>query len=313
MENISYYRNRALEKLREKLFIISSHKIRATKSIATKDSGEVIIVTQLHKKAFDMALIALKSFILRTKINALHIINDGSLSEHDISTLKQHFTNFKMVNFEDIEMGNTPRGGTWERLCYISSLCADHYVIQLDSDTITINTPFDILNNVKNNIPFIIGNGPVWDKRVQLEDVAADATLRSNTHVQTLTESKLEVLSTVGLKTYIRGCSAVTGFSKGSRMFDKIQKISQLMERELGKSKWLEWGSEQVCCSIALSLCEDTQILRWPVYQNYKFPEYINKTKIIEQQISLIHFIGSNRFSDRVYENLSKNFIKSIS
>src|SRR3546814_19743688 len=66
------------------------------------------------------------------------IMDVGTLTDRDRSVLRQHLDNPRIISTRDIDTGPCPRGGTWERLLTILDLCADDYVIQLDSDTVTI-------------------------------------------------------------------------------------------------------------------------------------------------------------------------------
>jgi hypothetical protein len=106
---------------------------------------------------------------------------------------------------------------------------------------------------------------------------------------------------------YIRGCAAFAGFPKQQVTLDSLHEFSRQVIHEIGYEKWSSWGSEQVASNVMVAQSLHPIVLPWPRYQNYKFPE---PYKGGELSAALIHFIGSNRFSDRLYEKLAINFIK---
>src|SRR3546814_16530957 len=83
-------------------------------------------------------LVAAKSLHHHLKRGRMVIMDDGTLTDRDRSLLRQHLDNPQIISIRDIDTGPCARGGTWERLLTILDLCADAYVIQLDSDTVTI-------------------------------------------------------------------------------------------------------------------------------------------------------------------------------
>src|SRR3546814_7643275 len=84
------------------------------------------------------------------------IMDDGTLTDRDRSVLRQHLDNPRIISIRDIDTGPCPRGGTWERLLTILDLCADDYVIQLDSDTVTIGPVPHIQQAIAANSSFTL-------------------------------------------------------------------------------------------------------------------------------------------------------------
>jgi len=55
-------------------------------------------------------------------------------------------------------------------------------------------------------------------------------------------------------------------------------------------------------------------LLPWPKYQNYGFPRFTEKQKFHDfyGKVSVLHFIGSNRFVDSTYCQLTKKLISEL-
>src|SRR3546814_20226593 len=87
---------------------------------------------------------------------------DGSVTGPFRSVLRQHLVNPQIISIRDIDTGPCPRGGTWERLLTILDLCADDYVIQLDSDTVPIGPVPHIQQAIAANSSFPL-LGPATD------------------------------------------------------------------------------------------------------------------------------------------------------
>src|SRR3546814_16874437 len=81
---------------------------------------------------------------------------DGSVTGPFRSVLRQHLVNPRIMSIRDIDTWPCPRGGTWERLLTILDLCADDYVIQLDSDTVTIGPVPHIQQAIAANSSFTL-------------------------------------------------------------------------------------------------------------------------------------------------------------
>lgn len=273
---------------------------------------DVILVSQVHHAAIDMSVISLKSFMHHSKIDNIHVIDDGSLTEQDHQLLRGQFTNIKIVPISSIDTKNCPTGGTWERLIYIAQLAKTNYVIQVDSDVLTTAPIFEVNEAINQNISFIIGDGPTWNKKVPISLMAKTAKAWNSTHIQGRVEEKLTELTNHKLTHYIRGCSGFCGFAVNQDLEEFICDISQQMQAILGKEAWSKWGTEQVTSNMAISSYIDQLILPWPKYQNYGFPHYSHQLEDFNGQVSLIHFIGSNRHKDAIYLKLVQQFINSV-
>jgi hypothetical protein len=298
--------NKIIEK---KLFDLQCSKILSTSAVNYRYREDVKIVSQVYHGAVNMYLIAIKSFLWNFGSGSVYILDDGSLTKNDKDLLIKHIPDINIKHINEIETGKCPKGGTWERLVYITELLSDSYVIQLDSDTITLSPLVEVNNAILENISFIIGN-PNWPLPVNvcfLNDVVGKW---DSNHVQVVSEKNLKYIQFFKEgRRYIRGCSAFTGFAKKSITKEFLEEFSIQIENQIGAAKWSEWGSEQVASNVMLASDNDTLILPWPRYQNYGFPQsYLQAF----DSAALIHFIGSNRFLGRKYERSVKKFIQGI-
>ncbi|BCN27300.1 hypothetical protein VYA_44920 (plasmid) [Vibrio alfacsensis] len=307
-----------LSRLVKKRNLIKFNKALAnvidTPPISSVDHSDVLLVSQVHHAAVKMSLVAIKSFIQKFGDCKIELINDGSLTDSDLSLLTSHIKNVIIVNIEDIDRLSCPKGGCWERLCYLLKRTEDYYVIQLDSDTVTIGAVPEIRQQVDNNRGFTIG-GPMFPDPVPIDYMSKLAESWKNSHVQAKAESNLSALKVLNITHYLRGCAAFTGFPKGSHLQTLLPEVSEIMEKQLGKATWSEWGTEQFSSNVMQSLCEHSQILKWPKYHNHGFPSYETKKPGLNGylgKVSLIHFIGPTRFSNDLYTQAIQHTIQSL-
>lgn len=280
------------------------------KTESTKNS--VVLVSQVHHKAIELSIIALKSFTYYVEYAEIHIIDDGSLTKADHQLLVKNFENITIIDISTIDTTPCPRGGTWERLVYISRLSKTNYVIQVDSDVLTISPVFEVNEAIKKNISFTISDGPIWNSPVPTKLMSKLSKNKSSNHIQVKSERVLDKLDGEYISNYIRGCSGFCGFAKNSNLEELIIGVSTKMSSFLGQEEWSKWGTEQVTSNIAISSFEDSIILPWPKYQNFGFPFYSKNHTDYIGKTSLIHFIGTNRHKSNLYRVMINRFIESF-
>lgn len=289
-------------------------RVRTTATFPSSKEANVVLLSQVYHQAVDMALLALKSFAFHLGECAVEIVDDGSLTDHDKKLFREHFNEVNITHISDIDVGKCPRGGTWERLVKILQLSRERYVIQVDTDTLTISAIPEVVKAVRENRAFTIGN-PIFSFPVPADYMATVASRWQGRHVQVETERLLKVLTSANFQHYCRGCSALTGFPIMGPSFEQLESLSCELQGLLGSEKWNEWGSEQVASNLMVSLTDKPLILPWPKYANYGFPSTGLGNHKVENYIgkaSILHFIGSHRFSSRVYERLSRNVLEYI-
>ena len=117
-----------------------AHRVQAlldTPAVGLGAASAPIVLSQLQHKDLLMYMAAIKSFARQLPPSAVHVVNDGSLTQQDCALLAQHVPGIHFHALADCREPGLPTGGTWERLIVIARLAQTHYVIQLDADTLT--------------------------------------------------------------------------------------------------------------------------------------------------------------------------------
>src|SRR5579864_3844319 len=108
-------------------------RICATPPLELKPAP-LIFCSMVSQRDLTMYLVAIKSVYSQVGEGSICIINDGSLTQEGLATLRHHLGSPAVVDITTINTGQSPRGGCWERLLHILELAHDSYVIQIDSD-----------------------------------------------------------------------------------------------------------------------------------------------------------------------------------
>ena len=210
-----------------------------------------------------------------------------------------------LLELAEFESAICPRGGTWERLLAIASLVRDHYVIQLDSDTLTIGPIEEVRHCVERQSAFALGT---WNKQ-KIEtmrercETARKLVHQTDSHVQVVAEANLDKLDDFESLRYVRGCSGFAGFARQSFTREFVEAISGQMQAAIG-AKWSEWGSEQVMSNIVIANIPNAIVL--------PHPKYADCHKMQPGVTEFIHFIGSCRFDDGNYARLGAQLIARL-
>src|SRR4051812_7377784 len=126
-------------KIRRTWFDYRCRGVLLTRPIDIQDSN-IRIVSQLSHSDLTMYLLAIKSVYMQLGRGRVVILDDSSLTANDRATVLYHVPGADIVNIKDVATDNCPRGGCWERLLLIADIVRDYYVIQMDSDTLTLNS-----------------------------------------------------------------------------------------------------------------------------------------------------------------------------
>jgi hypothetical protein len=287
-------------------------KIRNTAPTHYEYNEDIIIVSQVYHAAVDMTLVALKSFLTHFGEGAVEILDDGSLTEQDYALFRKHIPHVKFHHINDVDTEKCPKGSCWERLTRIIELTEESYVIQVDTDTLTIGQVQEVYECAKSNQAFTIGS-PNYPRPISTKYLANYLATIDTDHVQTIAEQKLHLVNSLDSTEYIRGCAAFTGFPRGSLNKKLLQDFSVEMETLIGKKRWHEWGSEQFASNVMISICDNPKVLPWPKYQNFGFPKSTRTPNEDDFNLtSVFHFIGSNRFDFGIYSYFTKKFIGQL-
>lgn len=299
--------NRIKNLINRKLFNYTVAKIRSTQPIKYRRCDSVSILSMVGHDSVDMYLLSIKSFLKNFGRGNVQIVNDGTLTSEDIELLKFHVPSINITHSDDIDTYDGPSYVSWKRLYRAQALSAESYVIQLDSDVITLAPVVEVDNLVRSNHGFLVGANR-WSQAVDVTTLHDIVSHWDSDHVQAKAEANFHKLSfySDGTK-YLRGCAGFAGYPKNFATVDEIRSLSNEIEHYVGSS-WKKWGSEQTTTMSLISKCDGSKILPWPSYQNYNFP----KTNEITESMNLIHFIGTHRYSDSKYSQLASNVIAGL-
>jgi len=293
-------------KLQKRVFNIRCRNIYHTPSIDCTDSSNVVILTQLYHQDMTMYLLAAKSMARFVAVNHFVIVDDG-LTDDDRHRLSHHLGRVRFISTSFVrDKGHAvPSGGCWERLTSLAEINDQHYVIQLDADTLTINRPDEVIDAVVHNHSFTLGT-PSGKVVVSAHDAAEYASTFESEHVQSRAEKVLDKTQMFDAPKYVRGCAGFAGFSPGTLNISRIEEFSAQMSALIGKEKWADWGSEQVTSNYFVANAKKAYVL--PV-DTYPFWAPGGDWKASR----LIHFFGTYRFHGGTYARLGRQLIRELS
>lgn len=242
-------------------------------------------------------LVAVKSLHARLRRGRIMLLDDGTLTKDDKVILDHHCGNPEIFTFADIDTAPCPTGNCWERLLAILDLRRDHYVIQLDSDTVTLGPVPEIEAAIANNRSFTLGGG--------IEDVAhgfmtIPQMIREiypegpiYPHIQSVIESALRDMSGAEDLKYIRGCAGFSGFAKSTSGRAMAERFAVDAGRIVG-DRFSEWGSEQVASNFVVANDPDPIQLPYDRYTNHW-------EEPLPSNPAFIHYIGTYRYDRGSY------------
>jgi hypothetical protein len=297
---------RARRALQRAWFDFNCRSFLSTPPIHSTDASLTLVSMVCHGEVL-MYLMAAKSFCRQLGRNPqVVILNDGSLTKSDYATIHSHIPDAKIIHISEVPPANTPKGSCWERLLLISDLVTNSFVVQLDSDTLTINSIPEVRECIDANRSFTL----MGDRSFPEIEPMVSACLRSknNLHpmVQAVCERSFDQLPESESLQYVRGNAGFNGFAKGSIDREKVEWFSELMRR-LAKDQWNEWGSEQLTSNLLIANSEGAYPLQFPKYLSYwAHPD------VQYDDASFIHFIGPFRFSNGLYMKKAKTIIAAL-
>jgi hypothetical protein len=297
---------RVRDQLQRKRFNFLCRDIFRTPPLRMHD-GKVTLVTQVSHRDLVMYLIAIKSIYRFLATGEVVVLDDGSLISDDHMTINEHLPSARIVGFKDIGTASTPKGGCWERLLLIANLVRDTYVMQVDSDSLTLNDIPEVLDYIAQNRSFTLlgaGSFPAVEPMLDACNRAKCKDQR-NMEPQGVSERSLDQFPGGGELKYVRGNAAFAGFARSSFTSSDVEYFSRNMERICGTDKWHEWGSEQVTSNLIIANSAKTGILEHPKYTSYyALPD------VDYDQSSFVHFMGTHRFENGCYSTLARRVIR---
>jgi hypothetical protein len=269
-----------------------------TAPIVPADDG-LVIFSMMGTAVLLPYLVAVKSLWTHLRRGRVVILSDGTLTAADRAVLAHHCGDPEILDIATVDTGSFPVGGTWERLLTILDRRSDDYVIQLDSDTVTLGHPGAVADALAANRSFTLLGGAEWDIGAQTcADFRPPAIVPqvAENHIQTRMERVLAQIGDAGTLRYIRGCSGFTGFSRRAGGRDGAAHFAREMERLLGRDAMHEWGTEQVTSSFLIANDPDPLLLPYRYYGNYWGEPW-------DADCRFMHFVGAHRHEGSAYRD----------
>lgn len=304
---------RATQRLKQMLHAPLCKGVLSTPPIQPRDDG-VVLFSMIGTAVLFPYLVAVKSLHHHLRRGRVMILDDGTLSTDDRAVLAYHLGNPVILSIHDVDVGSCPHGGTWERLLTILDLRTHDYVIQLDSDTVTVGPVPEVAAAIEANVSFTL-----LGAEGNIEDILPVAEFSRRHfpggvpgkddyegHIQGATESILTRLHIPDLPDplYIRGCSGFTGFARGGDRSLAVA-FSRAASRILGDRRWEEWGTEQVTSSFVIANEPGARVLPSNRYTNFWDTP-------LPPDSRMIHFVGSFRYRGFEYARRSRAAIQAL-
>lgn len=284
-------------------------RVLTTPPVAPRDDG-VVLFSMIGTRVLAPYLVAAKSLHHHLGRGRFVAMDDGTLTAADHAALAHHLGGPRILALGDVDTGPAPRGGTWERLLAILDLRATDYVIQIDSDTVTLGPVPEVAAAIDEGRSFTLfgdargaelGVLPAPDF-VARHPAATDA--RARAHVQGRIEAAMADVAIPGLH-YVRGCSGFAGFAPSSSGRALAEAFTREAERLLGRDKWSEWGSEQVTSNVIIANDPDPAPLPYARYTNFW-------NAPLAPEVAFAHFIGTYRHHGSAYLDATKAAIAAL-
>jgi len=298
--------NRIIQRLKRDYFRSRHSKaiqeVLATPPVA-RGSLPFLLLSMVHTRDIHSYLVALKSFVHFTNPERIVVVCDPSVTDADQALLRQQVPHIELRHADEFVHPDIPRGGVWERLYAISGFVRDHYVVQLDADTVTVQPIAEVLEGIKSGTGFVLADLPDTPLR-QLPAVREHALgwLKPGAHIQTIAESEMANIGLPQDVLYVRGCAGFTGFPRSETMRDTMVDFSRRMTAKLGDD-WKRWGTEQVTSNFLVANANGTRALPFPKY---------GTPDAATGETAFYHFIGSMRFINGKYEATSRTAIRML-
>lgn len=277
-----------------------------TPPLPARDDG-VVILSMVGAGVVAPYLVAAKSLGRALGRGRAVVLDDGTLRERDRAALRRHLPGVEIRRAAVVDTGACPRGGCWERLMEILDLRADQYVIQLDSDTVTLGATPEVADAIRDNRSFSLRGEPE-SALLGVDAFAAGLPpLAEPLHVQHAAERAMGRLAPpLPQFRYFRGCAGFAGFSRGGSGRALAQAFSAAQADAVGAARWASWGSEQVASNFVIANDPDPLLLPYDRYLNYWGDP-------LPADARFAHFLGTCRFSGLAYLRETRRAIRRLS
>lgn len=276
-------------------------KIRSVKGEFTSSASNFVVVSQTYSKDIDMFLLAAKSFARYLPPKRFIIVDDG-LTPEEQELISEQLGDVEFRPRMQVPNLVCPSGGCWERLLTVADCAETDYVVQLDSDTVTIRPPSQVIAAIASMSAFTLSTKQGREV-ISAEKASAFAETIVGEHVQLLAERALVKVAPDTY--YIRGCAGFIGMPKNGIGRATIENFSQSMERALSASVWARWGSEQFASNYCVASIPNVVALDFEKYPYWETGQDIGCAEFI-------HFIGTDRFTGPMYQKISSAAIREL-
>jgi hypothetical protein len=299
--------DRIARKAREHSHKRQCRALLGTPPVVPKDDG-VILFSMIGTAVVLPYLLAIKSLHHRLQCGRIVLLDDGTLTGADKAVLAVQLGSPEIIPIASVDTGVCPKGGTWERLLTIQRLRANNYVIQLDSDTVTLAGVDDVAAAIDANRSFTLSGG---EREAPFGFLPLPEFLSTfypggpvDGHIQSFFESRIMRLPRAETRRYARGCSGFAGFAKGPDRIEAMNEFSQSAQAFCG-SRWSEWGTEQITSNYLIANEDGARLLPYDQYINYwNAPWGAN--------MRFVHFVGAWRYANSSYAQATAQVIAAL-
>lgn len=282
-------------------------QVLETPPIVPQDDG-VILFSMIGTRVLLPYLVAVKSLHKQLGRGRIMLLNDGTLDAADRAVLSVHCGDPVIIEHTDVQTAPCPSGNCWERLLSILDLRRDDYVIQLDSDTVTLSPVPEVAAAIDANRSFTLGGG-LEDVEYgfmsipdMIRDIYADGPVTS--HIQSVIEARLgNILGAADLR-YVRGCAGFAGFRRSADGRVMAEKFAVDAGHAVGP-RFQEWGSEQAASNFIIANDTDPVQLPYDRYTNHW-------EEALPPSPAFVHYIGTYRYARGSYVAATKKTIKQL-
>lgn len=290
-------------RIHKKRFNHVTSRVVQTPPVHIDKSSGLAVLSQAYDADIYLYLVAAKSFAKYIQPEIFIVVDDG-LSAGNKELIVQHLVNVRFLPRKLVPNNHCPAGGCWERLLSIADVSQDYFVVQLDSDTVTVRRPVVVAEALAQNRSFTLST-TMGRHFISAQQARTQALTYDSGHVQVLAERALHTVPELAESQYIRGCAGFSGFARGALSRSAVERFSQLMGEKLGKDCWGSWGSEQFASNYLVANTDNPLALPFE-----KYPYWAPKMNL--DQAQLIHFIGDNRFTSSKYARVAAEAIEGL-
>lgn len=297
--------SRGIMETNRRHFAFCARSILSTRAPERSTSG-VAVVSMVGAKDIFNYLIAIQSFARFAKLRRVIVLDGGDLGDDARSKIRTVVPYVEFREKRSVVMGSLQRGNVWERLALISEVSNTEYVVQMDSDMITLADPREVLVSAGAGHAFVLKGDMGGPEIEPLSSSSARAASSEVDHPQIVAERALSGLDIQQISNYVRGCAALVGFPAGACTLALLEEIHSQMLSLCGPA-WLAWGSEQVTSNIVIANAGDTSVLPEKRFYSHFASEDEDHTLA-----AMIHFMGSARYKKGLYLKLAKEILLTL-